>query len=195
MMENNSTPSPDPVPESAPITVPVPAESAVTPPPAPPAIPLRERPNAPLLHKGFQNLFRLGIANIVINLLNNTFKLGDKIPSLGVVLSVVSLAVSILTLIVLWKLSAAVPRFRSVVYLNLFPLLLFPFAALVGLSSLQERIPKLEKFKGQSIIIVDESGKESDKAASILKKEWFSQINILRGGMSSWMSEGLPVTK
>lgn len=140
MMENNPTPSSEPVPESAPITVPAPAESAVTPPPAPPAIPLRERPNAPLLHKGFQNLFRLGIANIVINLMNNTFKLGDKIPSLGVVLSVVSLAVSILTLIVLWKLSAAVPRFRSVVYLNLFPLLLFPFAALVGLSSLQERI-------------------------------------------------------
>lgn len=140
MMENNPTPSPEPVPEAAPITVPVPAESAVTPPPAPPVIPLRERPNAPLLHKGFQNLFRLDIANIVINLLNNTFKLGDKIPSLGVVLSVVSLAVSILTLIVLWKLSAAVPRFRSVVYLNLFPLVLFPFAALVGLSSLQERI-------------------------------------------------------
>ena len=140
MMENNPTPSPESVPEAAPITVPVPAESAVTPPPAPPVTPLRERPNAPLLHKGFQNLFRLGIANIVINLLNNTFKLGDKIPSLGVVLSVVSLAVSVLTLSVLWKLSAAVPRFRSVVYLNLFPLVRFPFAALVGLSSLQERI-------------------------------------------------------
>lgn len=60
MMENNSTPSPEPVPEASPIAVPVPAESAVTPPPAPPVIPLRERPNAPLLHKGFQNLFRLG---------------------------------------------------------------------------------------------------------------------------------------
>lgn len=84
MMENNSTPSPDPVPEASPIAVPVPAESAVTPPPAPLVIPLRERPNAPLLHKGFQNLFRLGIANIVINLLNNTFKLGDKIPALGI---------------------------------------------------------------------------------------------------------------
>ena len=140
MMENNSTPSPDPVPEASPIAVPVPAESAVTPPPAPPVIPLRERPNAPLLHKGFQNLFRLGIANTVINLLNNTFKLGDKIPALGIVLSAMSFAVSVLALVVLWKLSAAVPRFRSVVYLNLFPLLLFPFAALVGLSSLQERI-------------------------------------------------------
>lgn len=109
MMENNSTPSPDPVPEASPIAVPVPAESAVTPPPAPPVIPLRERPNAPLLHKGFQNLFRLGIANIVINLLNNTFKLGDKIPALGIVLSAMSFAVSVLALVVLWKLSAAVP--------------------------------------------------------------------------------------
>ena len=140
MMENNSTPSPDPVPEASPIAVPVPAESAVTPPPAPPVIPLRERPNAPLLHKGFQNLFRLGIANIVINLLNNTFKLGDKIPALGVVLSVVSLAVSILTLVVLWKLSAVIPRFRNVVYLNLLPLIALPFVALLDAPSVQEWI-------------------------------------------------------
>ena len=65
----------------------------------------------------------------------------------------------------------------------------------VPLTSLQERIQKLEKFKGQPIIIVDESGNESDKAASILKKEGFSQINILKGGMTGWVGEGLPVTK
>ena len=65
----------------------------------------------------------------------------------------------------------------------------------VPLTSLQERIQKLEKFKGQPIIIVDESGKESDKAASILKKEGFSQIHILKGGMTGWVGEGLPVTK
>ena len=127
MMENNSTPSPEPVPEASPITVPVPAESAVTPPPAPPVIPLCERPNAPLLHKGFQNLFRLGIANIVINLLNNTFKLGDKIPSLGVVLSVVSLAVSVLAL-------------SKAVYFNLLPLIALPFVALLDAPSVQEWI-------------------------------------------------------
>ena len=70
--------------------------------------------------------------------MNNTFKLGDKIPALGVVLSVVSLAVSILTLVVLWKLSAAIPRFRNVVYLNLFPLISLPLAALLNLPSVQE---------------------------------------------------------
>ena len=70
-MENNQTPSPAPVPEVSPVAVPAPAESTAAPSPALPVIPLRELPNAPLLHKGFQNLFRLGIANIVINLLNN----------------------------------------------------------------------------------------------------------------------------
>ena len=65
----------------------------------------------------------------------------------------------------------------------------------VPLSGLPERISKLEKFKGQPVIIVDEAGKESDKAAAILKKEGFSHINILRGGMASWVGEGLPVTK
>ena len=140
MMENNPTPSPEPVPEASPIAVPVPAESAVTPPPAPPVIPLRERPNAPLLHKGFQNLFRLGIANIVINLLNNTFKLGDKIPSLGIVLSAMSFAVSVLAFVVLWKLSAAVPRFRKAVYFNLLPLIALPFVALLDAPSVQEWI-------------------------------------------------------
>ena len=140
MMENNQTPSPAPVPEVSPVAVPAPAESTAAPSPALPVIPLRELPNAPLLHKGFQNLFRLGIANIVINLLNNTFKLGDKIPALGIVLSAMSFAVSVLMLVVLWKLSAAVPRFRKVVYFNLLPLIALPFVALLDAPSVQEWI-------------------------------------------------------
>lgn len=90
--------------------------------------------------RGFQNLFRLGIANIVINLLNNTFKLGDKIPSLGIVLSAMSFAVSVLAFVVLWKLSAAVPRFRKAVYFNLLPLIALPFVALLDAPSVQEWI-------------------------------------------------------
>ena len=138
MMENNQTPSPAPVPEVSPAAVPAPAESTAAPSPALPVIPLRELPNAPLLHKGFQNLFRLGIANI--NLLNNTFKLGDKIPALGIVLSAMSFAVSVLALVVLWKLSAAVPRFRKAVYFNLPPLIVLPFVTLFNISSVQEWI-------------------------------------------------------
>lgn len=65
----------------------------------------------------------------------------------------------------------------------------------VPLSGLEERLPKLDKFKSQTIIIVDESGKEAGKAASILKKAGFKPVNSLQGGMDKWLSEGLPVTK
>ena len=65
----------------------------------------------------------------------------------------------------------------------------------VPLTGLEERLPKLDKFKGQTIIVVDEAGKESGKAASILKKAGFKPVNSLSGGMNKWVSEGLPVTK
>ena len=65
----------------------------------------------------------------------------------------------------------------------------------VPLTSLEERIPKLDKFKSQTIIVVDESGKESSKAADILQKAGFKPVNSLRGGMTKWVEEGLPVTK
>ena len=139
MMETNLTLSPDPVPVPVPISVPVSADGAEACPSAPPAIPPSELPHAPLLRKGFQNLFYLSAAALVINLLNNTLKLGEKVPPLGIVLSIASLAVNVLTLITLWKLSAAVPRFRKAVYCNLLPLIVFPFA-LAGLSAVQERI-------------------------------------------------------
>ncbi len=65
----------------------------------------------------------------------------------------------------------------------------------VPLSGLEERLPKLDKFKGQTIIVVDESGKDAGKGASILKKAGFKPVNSLQGGMDKWISEGLPVTK
>ncbi len=65
----------------------------------------------------------------------------------------------------------------------------------VPLSDLEERLPKLDKFKGQTIIVVDESGKDSGKAASILQNAGFKPVNSLQGGMEKWVGEGLPVTK
>lgn len=65
----------------------------------------------------------------------------------------------------------------------------------VPLSNLEERLPKLDKFKGQTIIVVDESGKDSGKAASILQNAGFKPVNSLQGGMEKWVGEGLPVTK
>ena len=65
----------------------------------------------------------------------------------------------------------------------------------VPLTGLEERLPKLDKFKGQTIIVVDEAGKEAGKASAILKNAGFKPVISLSGGMNKWVSEGLPVTK
>ena len=51
-----------------------------------------------------------------------------------------SFAVSVLALVVLWKLSAAVPRFRKAVYFNLLPLIALPFVALLDEMCIRDSI-------------------------------------------------------
>ena len=93
-------------------------------------LPPRARHDAPLLQRGFRDLFRLGVTALVINILSNTFKLDERIPALRIPLSLASLAVSVLVLIAMWRMSEAVPRFRKAVYWGAAPLAVTPLIAL-----------------------------------------------------------------
>ncbi|ARD44580.1 rhodanese-like domain-containing protein [Colwellia sp. PAMC 21821] len=53
----------------------------------------------------------------------------------------------------------------------------------------------LEKHKDKPIIIVCSAGLSASKVANQLAKAGFTQVSILKGGMSAWLSAGLPVTK
>ena len=53
----------------------------------------------------------------------------------------------------------------------------------------------LEKHKDKPIIVVCSAGLSAGKVASQLAKAGFTKISILKGGMSAWLSAGLPVTK
>ena len=53
----------------------------------------------------------------------------------------------------------------------------------------------LEKHKDKPIIIVCSAGLSAGKVASQLAKAGFTRVNLLKGGMSAWLSAGLPVTK
>lgn len=107
MMEDQSIPSADPtfVPAAPPVL-----------------IPPHERAEAPLLHDGFSRLFWLSVASMLINLLTNSFKLTERIPALRVPLSLAALAVGVLMIVSMWKMSAAVPRFRKAAVWNALPL-------------------------------------------------------------------------
>ena len=72
----------------------VPHEDPTFTPIAPPVlIPPHERPEAPLLHMGFARLFWLGIASMLVNLLSNSLRLGERIPALRVPLVLASFVV------------------------------------------------------------------------------------------------------
>lgn len=54
---------------------------------------------------------------------------------------------------------------------------------------------RLEQHKDKPILLVCAQGNQALQAAAILKKQGYQQINILKGGMQAWQSEGLPLAK
>ena len=83
----------------------VPHEDPTFTPIAPPVlIPPHERPEAPLLHMGFARLFWLGVASMLVNLLSNSLRLGERIPALRVPLVLASFVVGALMIAALWNI-------------------------------------------------------------------------------------------
>lgn len=64
----------------------------------------------------------------------------------------------------------------------------------------QEQVNKadfksLEKYKSTPIVVVCAMGMTARRTASQLLKNGFSQVSVLKGGMNTWNSAGLPVKK
>jgi rhodanese-related sulfurtransferase len=49
--------------------------------------------------------------------------------------------------------------------------------------------------KAKPIVLVCGNGQQSDKLATSLKQQGFSQLYILAGGMASWRNDNMPITK
>jgi rhodanese-related sulfurtransferase len=64
----------------------------------------------------------------------------------------------------------------------------------IPLKELAQRVGELDKFKSKSVIVVCQSGTQSGKADSILKKAGFSDVHGLTGGIAAWQTQGLPTT-
>ena len=54
---------------------------------------------------------------------------------------------------------------------------------------------KLDQNKSRKILLICEQGMQSGKATSILTKQGFTNLSILKGGFQAWLAEGLPVVK
>lgn len=61
------------------------------------------------------------------------------------------------------------------------------------LSQLKNPGKDIEKLKDHPIIVVCKSGTTAQMAASSLVKQGYVSVSLLRGGMSQWISDHLPV--
>jgi rhodanese-related sulfurtransferase len=58
------------------------------------------------------------------------------------------------------------------------------------------KTPALAKLKkGTPVVVADERGTTAGRAAPLLKGQGFDQVFQLKGGMTSWQGDGLPVEK
>ncbi|MCY4130679.1 MAG: rhodanese-like domain-containing protein [Gammaproteobacteria bacterium] len=62
-------------------------------------------------------------------------------------------------------------------------------------SSLQTRMKELEKFKERPIVIVCKMGQHAGSMGTMLKKAGFRNVSRLRGGLSAWQAENMPLIK
>lgn len=65
----------------------------------------------------------------------------------------------------------------------------------IPLADLATRVGELDKAKVKTVVVIDQDGKQADKAARLLKTAGFEDIYGLEGGVAAWMAAGLPLIK
>ncbi|VAW64119.1 hypothetical protein MNBD_GAMMA11-3099 [hydrothermal vent metagenome] len=65
----------------------------------------------------------------------------------------------------------------------------------IPISALGKRANELEKYKDKEILAYCRSGSRSNQACRTLGKRGFAKVNNLTGGIMSWSSASLPLSK
>ena len=65
----------------------------------------------------------------------------------------------------------------------------------IPVEDLQQRVDEIGNYLEQPVAIVCRTDKKSAKAALLLTEEGFADVHIVRGGMTKWIEEGLPVIR
>lgn len=63
------------------------------------------------------------------------------------------------------------------------------------LSGLAAGLTRLEKYKSRPVIVVCRTNQRSARAAVLLRRHAFANVQVLAAGMTGWQKENLPVEK
>ena len=62
-------------------------------------------------------------------------------------------------------------------------------------ASLESRIDELTSYKERPIVLACKMGQHSGQAGTLLRKNGFENVSRLRGGITDWRGQNLPVVK
>ena len=62
-------------------------------------------------------------------------------------------------------------------------------------TNLESRIDELNKHKDKPIVVACKMGQHSGAAGTLLRKNGFTNVSRLRGGIADWRGQSLPVVK
>ena len=65
----------------------------------------------------------------------------------------------------------------------------------IALSRIKDPDAEVQKLKGSRVLVVCKTGQTATQAAASLKKIGVSDLAVLKGGMSQWISDQYPVTR
>lgn len=68
-----------------------------------------------------------------------------------------------------------------------------PSAIGIPLPDLDKSLKKIQKYKDKPVVLVCRSGNRAHKAASVLRKNEFSNLYVLTGGLGAWQKENFPL--
>jgi rhodanese-related sulfurtransferase len=68
-------------------------------------------------------------------------------------------------------------------------------AMLVPLTQIKKHTGALEKYKDQTVVLLDQGDRRSNLAADTLFRAGFSKVYIIEGGILAWNEEGLAIVQ
>jgi len=70
-----------------------------------------------------------------------------------------------------------------------------PAARHVAFDELQAKIGQIAKNKATPVLLVCQTGLQSNKASHIVQAAGFTEVHVLQGGLNAWQQAGMPVVK
>ena len=70
-----------------------------------------------------------------------------------------------------------------------------PAARHVAFEELQAKIGQIAKNKATPVLLVCQTGLQSNKASHIVQAAGFTEVHVLQGGLNAWQQAGMPVVK